>query len=174
MAHLYKLRGVRQVAITLLLAATVLFGTALAAPAPASAAVPSAHSEYGPYTLSMYGPYSLRNNATGLCLVADYAKVYTWECDVVGRQWYFIYDVSSGKDQLYNAATGLCLSQADYTHVWTIRCDVYDPGQLWGFDWTVWPCLYMQSANTGGYLASDYSRNVYLYRWTQNQCWYQE
>jgi hypothetical protein len=117
-----------------------------------------------------------RNLATGFCLLADYAAVYSGGCGVTNQRWNYshanMYDPFSEYWVLRNTATQLCLASGPNLSVITTTCDAMDMRQIWRletYNASGWHAL--KSYWTGLYVSTDYSRHVYQWRYTSNQLW---
>jgi hypothetical protein len=113
----------------------------------------------------------LRNDATKYCLATDFSgSVSTWSgCDGPQRWQFGLLDAYPGTALLRNEATGRCLMQVNWTAVVSGTCD----GSIAEYRWRA-ANGYIWSANTGGYLVTDFSGGVYLHNAAppSNQRWF--
>ncbi|WP_405059865.1 RICIN domain-containing protein [Kribbella sp. NBC_01505] len=146
-----KLVLIGAMALTLVLSVVVPSGTAFAA----SGKVQSA--------------------ATGRCLAADYANVYTYAgCNVANQIWAFdlVGSPPPLKVRIRNLATGQCLANLDYFRVYMVACNSGQAGLTWlQLADPDHSASYYKNINTNKYLSTDYSNKVYLADAVSNQSW---
>jgi hypothetical protein len=150
MVRLAVRRHLRRVAswiLAIVLAAGVMVGSTVA---PASADTFS-NWQY------------LQNGVTLQCLATDYSgAVITWNgCNDDGQKWRFRYlarEDLAGLVMLQNKVTLLCLMQIDFLRVRSASCDSSRAEFRW-----MDSDEYINSANTGGQLVSDYDGRVALH-----------
>jgi hypothetical protein len=121
------------------------------------------------------GTFEVKNVATGLCLVADYAATYSWPCGTYNQRW--IVRRADTPDQMtytmQNLATRQCLAADKSGQVFTVTfCDPEDRSQQWYTYSTGCPGYFLQNVDVGLFLSTDFSRDVYLAGETHNQRWY--
>lgn len=131
---------------------SAVVGAALAA-APAAAAAPTTALAAGTWTIM---------SGTGECLVADHQNVYTINCSNIpasGQYWDLLPATNGSGTTVWRlkAAIGTCLSNFDFTRVWTTDCYGGDPGIWWQRD----SAGRLKNDHTGRYLVADFAHQVY-------------
>jgi hypothetical protein len=105
----------------------------------------------------VYIEYRGLPNGNAVCLGMSYLTAYTTNCNTAGGTFDII-SPDGVKFQLRADNTGLCLSNFNYSTVYPAQCNKDSTGQSWAF--TADGGLY--NLGTQNYLATDFSRNVYL------------
>jgi hypothetical protein len=148
---LFRKSTLRAAVALAAIASAALLTTQPATAAPTTKAPPAASTAAGGWVIEA---------GTGECLAADYSAVYTISCNDVAaadQYWTLIYYPSTNR-WAFEAAIGTCLSNFNWTQVWTTNCDGGDPGLLW--EWGADNRL--KNVHTQYYLVADFAHRVGL------------
>lgn len=113
----------------------------------------------------------MRNFATNLCLAADYANIYSYDCSVSNQKWTTIDKKSNNDFRLRNEATKQCLANLDFYTVYMTSCSSVEPGIWWHADYAQTARSFVVNTHINRYLSTDFSRKVYLAPKVSNQNW---